>query len=326
MKILTQHFPYINKQYSFFFVTNFCFQYLPSELKKQKMKHLKSVITVLLIALSFNFSQAQEKAKLENSILWKIEHPELKEPSYILGTLHFMCEEDFSIPKKVLTTLDNIDALVLEVNLSDPEEMKIIKESVANSKKISEELSENQFKELDELIQKVLKTPLMSYNDYGLSILHFSMIYKMLPCEPTQIKSFETELMQLATNAQKPIHSLEKASTQLEYIRKASPTNYIFEQLMLFDSYKKDFNNAIQAYKNEDITTAVNLITKDVYMDENATKYMQIERNNNWVEKMPQMMKERSNLFAVGSAHITNEYGIIHLLRQKGFTITPVFK
>ena len=45
---------------------------------------------------------------------------------------------------------------------------------------------------------------------------------------------------------------------------------------------------------NEDITTAVNFITKERYMDENATKYMQIERNKNWVEKMPQMMKERS--------------------------------
>jgi uncharacterized protein YbaP (TraB family) len=290
------------------------------------MKHLKLIIAVVLFTSCLNISQAQKDAKLENSILWKIEHPELKEPSYLLGTLHFMCEEDFVIPKKVLTTLDNIDALVLEVNLSDPEEMNIIQASMTTSKKISEELSESQFRDLDELVQKVLKTPLMSFNDYGLSMLHFSMIYKMLPCEPTQIKSFETELMQLATKNSTPIYSLEKASAQLEFIKKASPTDYIFDQLMLFDSYKKDFNDAIQAYKNEDITKAVNLITKDTYMNENAIKYMQIERNKNWVEKMPQMMKERRNLFCVGAAHLTNEYGIIHLLRQKGYTITPVFK
>jgi uncharacterized protein YbaP (TraB family) len=290
------------------------------------MKHLKLIIAVVLFASCLNISQAQKDAKLENSILWKIEHPELKEPSYLLGTLHFMCEEDFVIPEKVLTTLDNIDALVLEVNLSEPEEMNIIQASMTTSKKISEELSESQFRDLDELVQKVLKTPLMSFNDYGLSMLHFSMIYKMLPCEPTQIKSFETELMQLATKNSTPIYSLEKASAQLEFIKKASPTDYIFDQLMLFDSYKKDFNDAIQAYKNEDITKAVNLITKDTYMNENAIKYMQIERNKNWVEKMPQMMKERRNLFCVGAAHLTNEYGIIHLLRQKGYTITPVFK
>jgi uncharacterized protein YbaP (TraB family) len=290
------------------------------------MKHLKLIIAVVLFTSCWNISRAQEDAKLENSILWKIEHPELKEPSYLLGTLHFMCEEDFVIPKKVLTTLDNIDALVLEVNLSDLEEMNIIQASMTTSKKISEDLSESQFRDLDELVQKVLKTPLMSYNDYGLSLLHFSMIYKMMPCEPTQIKSFETELIQLATKNQRPIHSLEKASTQLEFNKKASPPDYIFEQLMLFDSYKKDFNNAIQAYKNEEITAAVDLITKKTYMNENATKYMQIERNKNWVDKMPQMMKERTNLFSVGAAHLTNEYGIIHLLRQKGYTITPVLK
>ena len=63
------------------------------------MKHLKLIIAVVLFTSCFNISRAQEDAKLENSILWKIEHPELKEPSYLLGTLHFMCEEDFVIPK-----------------------------------------------------------------------------------------------------------------------------------------------------------------------------------------------------------------------------------
>lgn len=152
------------------------------------MKHLKSIITVLLIALSFNFSQAQEKVKLENSVLWKIEHPKLKKPSYILGTLHLMCEKDFNIPEKVLKTIEDVDALVLEVNLSDPEEIKTMQASMSNSKKISEELSQKQFKELDLLVQSVLKTPLITYNDYGISTLFSLMIYEMVPCKPTQLK------------------------------------------------------------------------------------------------------------------------------------------
>lgn len=288
------------------------------------MKHLKSIITVLLITLSFNFLQAQENVKLENSVLWKIEHPKLKKPSYILGTLHLMCEQDFNIPEKVLKTLEDVDALVLEVNLSDPEEIKTMQASMSNSKKISEELSQKQFKELDLLVQSVLKTPLITYNDYGISTLFSLMIYEMVPCKPTQLKMLDIELTQLASKNQTPIYGLEKVLDQMEFFKKAYPTDYTVQQIMLFDSYKKDFNNAIQAYKKEDITTAVNLITKEIYMNENATKYMQIERNKNWVEKMPQIMEERSNLFAVGAAHLTNEYGIINLLRQKGYTITPV--
>lgn len=130
--------------------------------------------------------------------------------------------------------------------------------------------------------------------------------------------------MLLATKNKMPIYGLEKVSEQMEAIKKAYPTDYTVEQIMLFESYKKDFNNAIIAYNKEDITTAVNLITQKKYMNKNATKFMQVNRNEKWVEKMPEMMKEKSNLFAVGVAHLTDEYGIIHLLREKGYTITPV--
>lgn len=286
------------------------------------MKHLKSIIALVLLAVTFNFSTAQKKANLENSTLWKIEHSDLKQPSYLLGTLHIMCATDFAIPKKVTETLENVDALVLEVNTSDPQEMKLMQESMSQSKKISEELTPKQFTELDQLVTKVMGVPLVNFDAYGISILQFLMIGKMLPC--TDLKYYEMELLASATKSKKQILSLEKAVDQIETMSNAYPTAFAFEQLMLFDSYKKDFNEAIQTYKKEDIATTVDLITKDIYMDENATQYMQIERNKNWVEKMPQMMKERSNLFAVGAAHLTDDYGLIHLLRQKGYTVTAV--
>ncbi|MDC3388723.1 TraB/GumN family protein [Flavobacteriaceae bacterium] len=287
------------------------------------MNHLKSIIAVLVFTLIFSFSQAQDKIKLENSVLWKIEHSELKEPSYVLGTLHMMCKNDFEISKKITQTLQNVDALVLEVNLSDKEEMKSMQETMKNPKKISEELTKEQFEELDTLITKIMGISLTNFDTYGLSILSAIMIQKMLPC--TEIKSLDNELMLLAAEKQKPIYSLEKISEQMEILKQAYPTEFALKQILLFDSYKKDFIEAITAYKNEDIKTAVSLITKDIYMNENATNLMQINRNKNWVDKMPQMMKERSNLFAIGTAHLTNKHGVINLLRQIGYTVTPVF-
>ncbi len=287
------------------------------------MTNLKLIIAVLVFTFTLSFSQAQNEIKLENSVLWKIEHSELKEPSYLLGTLHMICEEDLKISKKITETLQNVDALVLELNLSNPKEMKSIQELVKTPKKISEELSKKQFEELDAFVKNVIGTSLKKFDSYGLSGLNFIMYKKMLPCK--QVKSVDTELLLLATEKQKPIYSLEKVAEQMEIVSKAYPTEFSLKQLLLFESYKKDFNEAIKAYKNEDITTTVDLITKEIYMDANATNHLLIKRNKNWVEKMPQMMKERSNLFAVGSAHLTHEYGIIHLLRQKGYTVTPVF-
>ena len=287
------------------------------------MNYLKSIITVFIFTLTCHLSNAQEETVLENSVLWKIEHPDLKEASYIFGTLHFMCESDFNIPEKVTETLNHVDALVLEVNLTDPEEMQILQETMSNPKKISDELSEIQFKEVATLVQKEMGIPLIDLDTYGLSTLHALLLTKMLPC--TQFKFTETEITTLAKEKQLPIYSLEKVSEQLATLENSYPADFMFDQLMLFESYKTDFNASIAAYKKEDLPTAVDLIMKDIYMDENATTMMQVNRNKNWVEKIPEMIKIRSNLFAVGAAHLVGEFGIVNLLRQKGYTITPVF-
>ena len=286
------------------------------------MKHatLRSALFVLI--LSFNFSQAQENTKLENSVLWKVEHPDLKEPSYIFGSFHFMCEKDFKISEKVTEAFQNVDALVLEVNLSDPGEMQIFQESISQPKKISDELSQEHYKKLDSMVIEVTGQSVKDYDVYGLSMLHSLLITKMMPC--ANFKSFENELTKMATESKKPIVSLEKTSQQVEILKNAYPSAFAYKQMMLFESYKKDLNDAIAAYKKEELTNTVNFITKEKYMDSNAMAVMQIERNKNWAEKMPQLMKEQSNLFAVGAAHLVRAYGIINLLREKGYTVTPV--
>lgn len=287
------------------------------------MKPSKLITAIVVCLLLINSLQAQEEIKLENSVLWKIEHADLNEPSYILGTLHLMCEKDFEIPKKVTQAFQIVDALVLEVNLSNPEEVKIMQESMNNTRKISEELSKEQFDELDTLVTKIMGASLINFDTYGLSILNVLMLQKMLPC--SQIKSVDNEMMSLAIKNNKPIYSLEKVKEQMQIIDNAYPTEFALKQIWLYESYKKDFSKAIVAYKNEDITKAVALISKKEYMDKKATHIMQITRNKDWVSKMPQMMKERSNLFAVGAAHLTKDYGVIHLLRKKGYKVTPIF-
>lgn len=287
------------------------------------MKTIKSIIILILFTTTLQFSHAQQPTLLENSVLWKVEHPDLENSSYILGTLHMMCANDFQIPEKVKKTFANIDALVLEVNLTDPEEIKSSQASMTATQKISEELSVAQFNMLDTLVQRVVGAPLANLDAYGLSMLNMIMVTKMLSC--TDIKSLDAELMQIAQNKQMPIYGLETVAEQMTIVKAAYPTEFSLQQTMLYDAYKKDFNEAIVAYNKEEINTAVGLLTKLEYMDANAVTLMQKNRNKNWVEQMPQMMQERSNLFAVGAAHLTNNYGIIHLLRQKGYIISPVF-
>ena len=48
-----------------------------------------------------------------------------------------------------------------------------------------------------------------------------------------------------------------------------------------------------------------------------------IARNKNWLPKMKQEMAQQPTLFAVGAAHLMGSQGLIAMLRQDGYTVTP---
>jgi hypothetical protein len=49
------------------------------------------------------------------------------------------------------------------------------------------------------------------------------------------------------------------------------------------------------------------------------------KRNIKMALRMDSMSHERSMVFAVGAAHLPGDDGVIKLLKEKGFTVTPVF-
>ena len=47
-------------------------------------------------------------------------------------------------------------------------------------------------------------------------------------------------------------------------------------------------------------------------------------RNDNWMKQMPEIMKQKSTLFAVGAGHLPGERGVLALLRKAGYTVEGV--
>lgn len=49
------------------------------------------------------------------------------------------------------------------------------------------------------------------------------------------------------------------------------------------------------------------------------------QRNQKWLPKLVETLNQEPAFIAVGAAHLAGEDGLIKLLRQEGFTVTPVF-
>ena len=70
----------------------------------------KQLTTAILFVLS--------TLSLQSQLLYKVEGKNLKEPSYIYGTIHIMPKKDFVISEAIKTAFKSCDELVMEIDLN----------------------------------------------------------------------------------------------------------------------------------------------------------------------------------------------------------------
>ena len=79
---------------------------------------MKQWITTIL-ALITTITAFAQKPK-EKALLWKIEGHNITAPSYLFGTFHLLCPEDFHIPDTLKFLLAQTKELYLEIDIDDP--------------------------------------------------------------------------------------------------------------------------------------------------------------------------------------------------------------
>jgi len=288
------------------------------------MKNLiKLGFAALMSITSINITAQNKNTDNENSILWEVTGNGLSKPSYITGTCHIMCSKDFEIKPKVLKALEKSESFVMEINYLDPTEMVALQGMFQSNKKLSDQLNANEAAELDKILTDY-GTNLKNMDNSSSQALYALISMKAVPCPQTEIKSYEIELMQTALKNKKKIDGLEKVEDQLISINKAYNLKEVIQQLKMGKEYEILLQGMVDAFKKEDIQSVYTLFKNDKFMNSNQEKAMLTDRNKNWAEKMPEMMKKESSLFAVGGAHLMGENGIIKLLRSKGYIVKPI--
>lgn len=282
------------------------------------MKKLVTFGLAVLLSFTAVITKAQDK-----SILWEISGNGLSQPSYLLGTIHVMCKKDFEMKPKVLKALEKSESLVMEINYTDPGEMTALQKMLQADKKISEQLTSTEANELDEIL-KEYHTNLKNVDNYSSQALYALISTKAIPCPQTEVKMYEIELLQKALKEKKSIKGLESVNDQLNSINKAYHLKDIIAQLKMGKEYEILMQKTINAFKNEDLKTLDMLLKDKRFMNEKQEEAMLSNRNKNWVEKMPEMMKKESSFFAVGSGHLWGDNGLISLLKSKGYTVKPI--
>lgn len=287
------------------------------------MKNLfKSVVVAFTILISLS-SQAQTKTtSLENSLLWEISGKGLSKTSYLYGTIHMICSEDYFLSEKVKKAFDVSDKLVLEINLADPKELADAQQMAMGKETLDKTLTPDQVSKLEAILKEKAGLSVQQVNNFSLASVMSLVYMKMYSC--ADIKMYEAEFIAKATAKNMEIGGLETVKSQMSSIDKAYSND---EMIALLNEVTiEQTASLVSFYKSENITQLYENITHKNLMSENTKKQVLDLRNANWVEKMPKIMKSQSTFFAIGLGHLSGDFGVIKLLRKAGYTVKPIMK
>lgn len=288
---------------------------------------MKNVIKLGLAALlSVNFMTAQAQntnTGNDNSLLWEVSGNGLSKPSYIAGTFHILCNRDFNIKPKVWNALNQAENFVTEINYTDQNEMASIQKMMNADKKISEQLTPEEAKDLDKILAEY-GTTLKNVDSHSSAALYSLVATKAVPCPQNEVKMYEIELLKTALKNKKTVSGLEKVDDQTYAISQAYDLKEAILQLKQGNQYAVAVQKMAEAFKNENLKQLDKLIKDPKFMNKRQEKLVLTDRNRNWAEKMPEIMKKQSSFFAVGSGHLWGDNGLINLLKSKGYTVKPV--
>jgi uncharacterized protein YbaP (TraB family) len=287
------------------------------------MENNKMQKKLLLITIIFglNYIHAQ-KPKLENTLLWEVSGKELRTPSYLFGTIHMLCEADYLVKPKVQAAFEKSKTLTVEINMLDSLEMANMQKVMFSKTKMSEILNKRDAFELDSILQKQFNYNLKMLDNFKPVGLISLMLMKAVGC--SNIKMLDMEFMKSAKTKGLKINNLETIIGQMDMLEKATPINEIVNQMKIGNEYTPLFAKMVEYYKSENIMELDKLLKDRRFMNVEAEKIMLNNRNLDWVEKIPSIMASGSSFMAFGAAHLPGDFGIINLLRKKGYIVKPI--
>lgn len=291
------------------------------------MKKIILSLAALIIALSGN---AQ--------ILYKVSGNGAKGDSYVMGTHHLAPISILDSLESFNSAINSVDAVYGEIEHSEmnspatQQKMMMAAMAPADST-LSKIFTKEQFDSIDNVIKKysggqaslaMLEPMIPALVSQQLALLiNMQIIPGFNPMQP-----LDTYVQTLGAQAGKEVNGFETVEFQINVLF-GDPISKQAEDLLESirkEGKMKDFSFELyNAYMIQDIEKVRHLmVDPDMGLKAEDEAKMLTNRNVNWVNQLKTILPQKSVFVCVGAGHLPGENGVLNLLRQAGYTITPV--
>ncbi|HFB99549.1 MAG TPA: TraB/GumN family protein [Phaeodactylibacter sp.] len=306
---------------------------------------MKNFIGIAFLLLSFLYSCSPSKkvvaphpvaktyAAKEKALLWKVTGKELKQPSYVFGTIHMISKEDFFLTDAIKDAFGKTNRVVFEINMEEMNDMSVLfklmgKITMSNGQTLKDLISPEDYK----LVEK-------HFSEMGLPLMFLEKIKPLFlstfasgdaapgDLQSGEMKSYEMVFMEMAQQDKKEMGGLETIEFQLSMF---DSIPYKAQADMLVDAIKSSgegddqFKQMVDLYKKQDLPGLYKMIEGDTEGVGDFEDLLLKGRNKNWIPIIEKMIANKATFFAVGAGHLGGENGVVALLRKQGYEVTAV--
>lgn len=288
--------------------------------------HCFTLFIALTTVFLGNVSFTQEK-DTTTSLLWEITGRKVKNPSYLFGTIHLISRDKFYFPESLQDKVKNSERLVMEIGgLSDQMQMAsllFLKEgdlfdhftheqtdSIINYMEQNLSYDSTQVRTMFGRMKPMALMQLFTKNAFGENPASYEMSLEKIAKEyELEIEGLESIEEQMAIFDNMTME--DQVEMVMSGIRSSEDSQQLMEQLQ--ESYLSQDIDAIYKFMESDSSSMMN------YEDD-----LLHDRNERWIPLIKKHVKKKRCFIAVGAAHLGGERGVINLLREEGYTVTPV--
>ena len=275
---------------------------------------------IIFISISISFANAQ--------LLWKISGNNLSQDSYLYGTIHLVPKEKFVVKKSIDEAFNKCNKLALEIDLNMTllDKVNAARQMILpNNKRLSDYMSKDEFVKLKSYCRDTLRISKRKFKRYiRLKPFFFSAV--VIQEAIGKSKGYDTYFQKKANKKDLPLVGLEKLEDQLNLVNKMDLKEQINALKESSSAELKEYYEMLDIYFKEDLSALEKLINNSESMDQDFKENFLIKRNKNWIPVIEKLTRKQSTFIAVGAAHLLGEEGVIRLLEDKGYDLTPVLE
>ncbi len=264
-------------------------------------------------------------ANVRGQLLYTIQPKNGNSISYLYGTIHMMPEDQFQLSSSLLEAFESCSTLAMEVDLNMDFSAKIAlaqQTILPNGQTLKDITTPEQY-------TKIVRYCLDSCGMTKKKIKRYSRLKPfffssaMLQDQLKNTKSYELEFQKLAEKAKKTMMGLESIQVQMETINTV-PLNDQVSMLMDGIQNPQQYDGMLDAYLAEDLDALYKSVIAESQNFPNFIENFLNRRNRNWIPVISSQVERGATFIAVGAGHLPGEQGVITLLRNAGYTVTPV--